>query len=1001
MNASEPPVLSGVTPVHITAVCPACENSYKVQPSLRGQPMRCPNPDCRTVFTVPAEEPPAPPKPVPPPNGRRTGSVGDLVPLVQAEAVETPTAKTAPSWQEPPPVRRPANPVAPPAPAPPAPGPSVNDGPREMPPGTWEPPPVRRGQTATPAEAPVDRPAEAAPEEAPAEAPALDEPIPHPPARRVGLVVAALALFVVVVLGGGGVLLWYIMRQTEPVMSQEAEAAYKREQFSQSADLYKQLAEQFPASDKHDSYLLMRGLSDLRNQASAPDPELSAVLDQYFEFLNSHKEPEEALKERAPDLGATVVKLAEGYADRHRDSDDDQGLENAANRLEKAYGEAKRLAPDAAWPELRDRFAKATGALHARAALVKLTRECVARIAEAAAEKSPSQAVRQVRRQLKEESALLPDIEKNPEVVEIVRRVYANHIRGVTYKQDEKTLPSAHSENDETTLLVNASLPSAGRAPPDDDPIVLALVRGVLYGLEETTGETKWALRVGVDVTDLPVRVPATEISPERILVPSADALTLAALDANGERLWEYRLSDKCIGRPLVIGNLAYVPTYDGKVHEIELSQGKPKGVYDLGQHLTSGGALQPGTNLLYFPADDFCVYVLDAKEHHCVAVLYTGHPAGSLRGAPLVLTPDPEEGESWLVLNEADGLDHTQLRVYRLPVAVGREQQAPALRVPEPPLPGWTWFPPSHDGELVSMLGDTGVLGLFGIRQARNLNDPPLFPVLPEKFDLAPAAPARDHGRSEVVEMRGQDFCLLANGRLHRYYLELNAATGPMLEPAPHWDGPPLGSPLHASQVRVRPDGGATLFLVTQPLTRQTCLATAVDDRGGDVLWQRQLGLVCQGEPLELRPPGGAGPPLLLTLDRGGGLFAFDPANYAGLAEGDWREGGQYLFPALDDGPAAAPVLLPGPDGQSAYEIASPGDGKQLVVRRVERTADGLKKDPEDPKITIALSSPLAGTPAVTRSMLVLPLAKGAGGCCRRPLDWLRRAAGDAARPR
>ena len=111
-----------------------------------------------------------------------------------------------------------------------------------------------------------------------------------------------------------------------------------------------------------------------------------------------------------------------------------------------------------------------------------------------------------------------------------------------------------------------------------------------------------------------------------------------------------------------------------------------------------------------------------------------------------------------------------------------------------------------------------------------------------------------------------------------------------------------------------------------------------------------------------------------MLTLDRGGGLFAFDPAGYAGLAEGDWREGGQNLFPALDDGPAAPPVLLPGPDGQSAYEIASPGDGKRLVVRRVERTGAGLEKTERD----IPLTSPLAGTPAVTDSMLVLPLAKG-----------------------
>ena len=169
-----------------------------------------------------------------------------------------------------------------------------------MPPGTWEPPPVRRGQAAAPAETPVERPAKAAPDEAPSEAAAVDEPTPHPPARRVGLAVAAFALLVVTVLGGGGAYLWWVMLHSEAGMSQEAEVAYKREQYSQSADLYKQLAEQFPTSDKHDSYVLMRGLSDLRNQASAPDPELSAVLDKYFDFLQSHKEPEQCSRSGRP-----------------------------------------------------------------------------------------------------------------------------------------------------------------------------------------------------------------------------------------------------------------------------------------------------------------------------------------------------------------------------------------------------------------------------------------------------------------------------------------------------------------------------------------------------------------------------------------------------------------------------------------------------------------------------------------------------------------------------
>jgi hypothetical protein len=182
----------------------------------------------------------------------------------------------------------------------------------------------------------------------------------------------------------------------------------------------------------------------------------------------------------------------------------------------------------------------------------------------------------------------------------------------------------------------------------------------------------------------------------------------------------------------------------------------------------------------------------------------------------------------------------------------------------------------------------------------------------------------------------------------------------------------------LHATQVEKDPLRGVTsLVLVTQPSARQTCLATAVDDKNGDVLWQRQLGFVCRGEPLMLRPAGAKGPPVLLALDQGGGLFAFDPARHTKLAAGEWHEIDKSLYPALDDGPGAPPVLLPGPDGQSAYEVACPGDGKKLTIRRVEVNPAGgpLKADAER---FVLIPSPLGGTPIVTDSMMVLPLNNG-----------------------
>src|SRR5260370_39762884 len=43
--------LSGLL-VHITALCPHCNNRYQLDPGLRGKRMYCPNRACRQVFTV-------------------------------------------------------------------------------------------------------------------------------------------------------------------------------------------------------------------------------------------------------------------------------------------------------------------------------------------------------------------------------------------------------------------------------------------------------------------------------------------------------------------------------------------------------------------------------------------------------------------------------------------------------------------------------------------------------------------------------------------------------------------------------------------------------------------------------------------------------------------------------------------------------------------------------------------------------------------------------------
>jgi hypothetical protein len=213
--------------------------------------------------------------------------------------------------------------------------------------------------------------------------------------------------------------------------------------------------------------------------------------------------------------------------------------------------------------------------------------------------------------------------------------------------------------------------------------------------------------------------------------------------------------------------------------------------------------------------------------------------------------------------------------------------------------------------------------------------------------------------GRAQVVHAEENDFWVLMEGKLLHLQLAIDRDKG--LQVTKAWELPaPLGWPLHAGQVNETRDH---LFIVTQRVYEQVCLATAVDSRKGRTMWQRRLGMVCQSDPLVV---GGQ----VLALDQEAGLFVFDPAqDRAGRDE--WQVGGRLAAPPLDDACNTPSYLVPAPDGRAVYAVSCPQRGTRLVVRRFE---------PGQPTTTkvYPLSWRLAGTPAVGPDYLILPLAGG-----------------------
>ena len=248
-------------------------------------------------------------------------------------------------------------------------------------------------------------------------------------------------------------------------------------------------------------------------------------------------------------------------------------------------------------------------------------------------------------------------LDQDPDIKDRISKLESATLAQVRYVAHEPRTAPVVPETIETSLLVVPPVVPAALPVSESKRVVLALARGVLYALDQHTGEERWATRVGIDTETLPLRLPATPTSPELFLVLSADRGTehskIMALSAvDGSVQWQHPLSAPCLGKPVIVpgavGWRVFVPTYDGFIHEIETSLGHVLGHFDLrGQHLTVGGVWQEGTNLLYFPGDSDYVYVLDAAvakpnappaAKHCVAILHTGHPSGSLRGEPILI---------------------------------------------------------------------------------------------------------------------------------------------------------------------------------------------------------------------------------------------------------------------------------------------------------------------------------------------------------------------------
>jgi outer membrane protein assembly factor BamB len=882
-------------------------------------------------------------------------------------------------------------------------------GPVELPPGAWEAPPVRG-----PGGAFGSDPGLAAPSGAESKL------TPQEKARRRARRIIA-ALFVV--LAAAGVVAAWIIRgaagQAEDDRYQEARKEYRDKNFADAVTRFRALQKEYPGSSRRAAYQFFADLSALRQPvytSQARPKDMKEAYQRLRRFLDDHKD-HPLLKEVRADIRDTLFKVVERLTPEGEDQVSDPDLLALARRVfKKAKDFGDRKADDQE-QAAADRIDAAKAGLRKQ----EKTQEVVLLLKKLV--RTPSgDAVREARLAVKRAEREQPGLGARAEVVNLLGELMDGHRAEVKYIPVRKPPRArAPAEDPEPSLLVAPAVGGLGFRPWARQSPVLALARGVLYALRPSDGSVRWATRVGVDTTVLPVRLPPRRATGELILVVSADTNTLSALDAaDGSARWHHRLAAPCLGKPTVVGARVYVPCDDGRVDELEAYTGKLLGYYRLGQHLSHGGAYDADSRLLYLAADSYCVYALDLDKKRCAAILYSEHPSGTLRSAPILVhwkdvpaggAADPDAPRSCLVLNQADGLEATRLRVFALPLEKPDAAPLPLeLRVR-----GWSWFPPFQDDEKLGLATDEGVIGLFGIKQKKN-RDKLLFPMLDKEYVLEGGGDGPPEGRAQLVYFDDSNLWALAHGELHRLQLTLGPGGWQL---ARLWETPVfLGAPLHAGRMRQIPADrlGRTrkvLYFVTRPGPGQTCVASAVDAEAegyvdNKVRWQTQLGLMCQGEPVRLK---GA----VFAQDQGGGLFRFEdeddplqesfrlaedlldiPAHDADAA---WHIHERRAAEPLKREGARPLGLLPVAGGAYALVAVGGEETGRLVVRHFDATRQTTTDHP------CTLPAAPAGTPGAWPDHLVFPLANGvlarkqlSGGAAVLGPNWRARGADDNA---
>ncbi len=1007
----------------IVVECPHCESRYNLQPDMSGKTMRCPNGDCREIFTV---QPVDPPKPVTPVVAEITNAQVDepLVPILEGESAEPETVSQSQEELVPVLIDEP----------PPLPLETTDDEPLV---------PILEGEAETPAEPELqpildleetslgnladllppssakDRPSAKQPNQngpqvvdwrknAP---PPQPEPEPLKSIRRsasrdeeseedfgikprrnygpwkwvlLGLIFSICGLIVFSIVQH-----FLNEARKERMLVEQADKEFKNQGYTEAKKLYDQLQVEFPASEDLQKYIFFGKLSDVHTTVSTVIIRENPADGQmkFEEFLKEYGDSPLA-KPTDTGYGFDVFeagrKVVDAYADNaewnHKNFLPKRIQRDKLDEAEQSVEAGRKLIPLVEKYRIRDvrplddqrkRFEDLTAILareRERLSVIDPFRDL--------ATEPTDQRIATFVLALKQHR--LDTDSEAQQLITDAKAELRRLIRGVIDLRQPMSIPTSLSGGlfFVSSPLGQSTLPVI--VSPDAIPeVFFALARGILYAFDPPSGNLLWATRLGRNIQELPVRIPERPGVPELVLLPMEwNGYGLAARVARtGEPKWYQPLEAPIAGKPIVVNQRVYLPLRDelGTIVEIDTSTGNRLSHIQLRQRIGPGGTRQPGSGMIFIAAEARRVFAINTEPFdregnrlpvRCVQVMATDHPELSLRVPPVITGPAGESRTNrYLILAQADGTQSTKLRGFPI---VPAESFDPAVGPPEftPPLAG-----------SVSIAGHVQFPPYTDGERVAVVTDAGAFGLFgtnqPGNLDAniyaipSPQLPADPQSPVSGLVISSEEDTFWALSRSQLYLLRLGVSPQAGLRVSTSGLPIPAGIPLHIPQLNAARE---IAFLVVRSDDSDGVRAIAFDPRDGRPRWQRKLGITMTGLPIPIDSQN------LLVADEDGGSYRIPNAAVESFTKKTEVIDSAWVVQSPTADPRSPARICHSADGQTIWIAVIENGENNSFQLRIRRLANG--KAAADERVQIA--DRFAGPIVATGKGIIIPCLDG-----------------------